>query len=155
MRTLVLLSLSALALTGCDRGAATAADGSRTEAQQAAARDACLAEAMAAQAEQHLADLEEWGLAGGPGSAAAAAAGEFARAYFQHAQLRYATLAHADSALNHARTPADSARYVQTAGAFLPRGFEPGTLEGNVAEAWARDFSVLLANEDHRCHWDI
>jgi hypothetical protein len=154
MRNLVLFSLPLLFLLGCERDTQRPA-GARTEAQQGAARDACLAEALVVHAEESHAALQEWGFDDALGAGIATAAGEFSRAYLQHAQLRYGSLAHVDSAMNHARAPADSTRHVQTAQGFLPRGFEEGTLEFNVAAAWLRDYATLLADEDHRCHWDI
>jgi multidrug efflux pump subunit AcrA (membrane-fusion protein) len=85
---------------------------------------------------------------------AARAAYEYARAYEQLAGLRASAAAYVDSAVNYSRTPADSARYAQLASGFRIRAPEPGTLEANVAEAYARSFVALANDEDHRCNWD-
>jgi hypothetical protein len=77
----------------------------------------------------------------------------FALAYQQHASMRAATFAHRDSAVNHAATPIDSARHVDVVERMVYRAPEPGTLEGNVIEAYLRDFERIRNDSDHRCNW--
>lgn len=125
------------------------------EARVDAARGACIGRELLANAEESLEALRTFQADEAVELGFAGAAVEFARAYQAHAQLRAAELAYADSALNHARTSADSLRYEQTASAFLPRAPQAGTLEGNVAAAWLRDFATIGADEDHRCNWDL
>jgi len=149
------LVLVILALAGCDRAPRQAGTPQATEAQQAAARDACIAEALLTGARESAEALEQFGAletqVAGPGRAAFS----FARAYEQYAELHHTALVYADSAANHAAGTADSLRHIQAAQSFLPRQPQPGTLEGNVAAAWIRDFSTILADEDHPCHWGI
>jgi hypothetical protein len=125
-----------------------------TEARQAAARDVCIAWALAVRAQEGLTALQEFqqepAMAG-----ISRAALEFAAAAEHHAQLRYAAIAYTDSALNHARTPADSARYMERSDAFEVRRPQPGTLEENIAASWMRDYAAIRADEDHRCNWDF
>jgi hypothetical protein len=125
------------------------------EARVDAARGACIGRELLAGAEESLDALRAFQAEETVDLGITHAAMEFARAYHAHAQLRATELAYADSAVNHARSSADSLRYEQAASAFLPRAPEPGTLEGNVADAWLRDFTTIGADEDHRCNWDI
>jgi hypothetical protein len=155
MRKLIAVLFLAGLATGCEADPRQTAPATRTPAQQSAALEACIAHTLAANAQESLEALQAFEGIDGPTIATAGAVFEWARAYDQHAQLHYAAFAHADSALNHARTSADSARYIQTGQAFLPRRPEPGTLEENVAAAWIRDFATIHENEDHRCHWDV
>ncbi|HUE95932.1 MAG TPA: hypothetical protein VMN39_04705 [Longimicrobiaceae bacterium] len=80
---------------------------------------------------------------------------DFARAYGHHADLRAGVYAYLDSAVNHAATPADSARYAQRAGAFSTRRPTAGSIEENVIASYDRNIGAVLANEDHPCNWDL
>lgn len=159
MRTRKLpFTLLALALlAGCERAPQTESPEQRA-AREAAARDACIAAELAARGRENFEMLQQ--LAGdgeqGAGIAGAArAAYEFARGYAQLAELRHHALAYVDSAMNHSRAAADSARFVAAAQDFAPPPPEPGTLEANVTEAWLRDYAAARADQDHRCNWEI
>ncbi|CAN5773082.1 hypothetical protein BH23GEM3_BH23GEM3_03880 [soil metagenome] len=154
MLTPTLLALLAVA-TACERGSRVE-PAEVTAARQEAARTACISAAIARRAQENLDAFDVLDPAGGEdaiGPMRAAAA--FARAFAQHAQLRATAFAYTDSAANHARSGADSVRYMETAVSFAPRSPERETVEGNVAAAYARDHAALRADEDHRCNWDI
>jgi hypothetical protein len=155
MRRCFLLALVPLLLVACDRGGTTDEPPEVSEARRVAAREACIAGALLERSYESVDALLLLQPDDVPAGGAAGAAIEFARAYLQNAELHYVALAYADSAANHARTPADSVRYLQAGQGFVPRRPEIGTVEGNVAAAWLRDFATILADEDHRCHWDI
>jgi hypothetical protein len=80
---------------------------------------------------------------------------EFARAFHQHAELRYRAYAYLDSAVNHSATPPDSARYIEYAATFTIRLPAEGTVEANVLNRYQADLAQTLADADHRCNWDI
>jgi hypothetical protein len=142
-----------VALSACE--ATPPPPAAQTETARAAARDACISRELNMRADESVVALEEFETEALSAIGPAQAALEFARALQQHAMLRHAATAHADSALNHARTPADSTRYMQAAESFLPRSPDPGTLEHNVVAAWLRDYATIRADEDHRCNWDF
>jgi hypothetical protein len=155
MRKLLSVLLLASLAAGCEREPRAAAPAERSPAQENAAREACIARTLATNAQESLDALQAFEGVEGPALGTAGAVLQWARAYDQHAQLHHSALAHADSALNHARTPADSARYMQTGQAFLPRRPEAGTVEENIAAAWFRDFATIHENADHPCNWDV
>lgn len=155
MRRFAGIVLVPLLLAACERGEVQPDVPPRVaEARRVATLDACLAQVLSERSRESLEALQEFQGEDSPMIGPAQAAVAFARAYLQTAELHAAALARADSAMNHARSPADSTRYIQSGEAFLPRPPEPGTLESNVAAAWMRDFAALRADEDHRCHWD-
>lgn len=128
-----------------------------------AVRDACISRELYARAEENHATLAELHGIEDPGIDPAEAlppgpmraAYAYAQVYRDHAELRRASFAHVDSALNHVRSPADSTRHMQAAASLAPPRAEPGTIEGNVADAYARDHLSLREDADHRCNWDI
>jgi hypothetical protein len=126
-------------------------------ARRDATRDACIGAELAQSAEANLNTLESslGGAAGSPLAQAGRAALAYARAYYQHAQLRAAAYAYADSALNYAVLPVDSQQFMETSTQYATRSPEPGTLEANVVDAYLGDFAALRADEDHPCNWTI
>ena len=153
--SLLLLTL----LAACDDGAGEPSEA--RVANRGPARAACITRLLAERARTDLAALDS--VFPDPSAAdptarirlqAARAAYEYARAYDQLAGLRASAAAYVDSAVNYSRTPADSARYAQLASGFRIRSPEPGTVEANVAESYARSFVALANDEDHRCNWD-
>jgi hypothetical protein len=140
-------------IAACDRGEPAA--GADNPAAMEAARDACISAELLERARDGVEALEAFQREDAPPMGPAAAALQFAGILEQHAQLRHAASAYADSAINHARAAADSVRYMQRAEAFLPRPPEPGSVEHNVASAWLRDYAAIRMDEDHRCNWDI
>ncbi|HUE95065.1 MAG TPA: hypothetical protein VMN39_00305, partial [Longimicrobiaceae bacterium] len=79
----------------------------------------------------------------------------FTRAYHAHAELRAVAYAHLDSAVNHASTSADSARYLERAAAITVRLPQPGTVEGNVITSYTTNLTTMLRDGNHPCNWDI
>ena len=158
--TAAALILPLLLLAACERPARDAAP-ERTDAQVEAARRACIARELVAISEDEIEMLEA--TLGGGGEDPAAqftrqaqmAALEFARVLHQQASLRLGALAHADSAVNHAARSADSARHMQMASRYIVRPTERGTVEANALAEYERRFAQLLADEDHRCNWDV
>ncbi|HEX7239839.1 MAG TPA: hypothetical protein VF263_06210 [Longimicrobiaceae bacterium] len=148
LRTLGLLALFPALLAGCARDKEE--DAERRELRTAAARNACVAEELLIRARENLATMAPSGQGGAAGSALRAAY-EYAQVYGSHAQLRMGMMANMDSALS-ARTAADSARYMKRAEGFDLRPPEPGTLDANVANAYARDFAQARANPGHYCN---
>lgn len=115
------------------------------EARDLAARSACIAERLVQRADEELRTLEELQMAPGPLG--------FQRAYLQHAELRLRSLALADSALNSARSPADSAALDSASRAVRLRLPEPGSVEENVIRSYENNFLTLITDEDHPCNW--
>ena len=146
-------------LTACDRDAADEASAGpeRTSDQREAARAACIGRELLADAEEDLEELSSFTSDGS--SLVAGSAGEaartFATTYAEHARIRSGALAYSDSLLNYVRTPADSARYVRGAAGYALRPPEPGTIEANVAAAYARNFAAITRDEDHPCNWAL
>jgi hypothetical protein len=113
-----------------------------------AARHACVGEQLLDRAQDDLETLESMGEGG-----IASAAVVYQRAFTQHATLRYTVYAHLDSAVNRARTSADSLRHVQTANQLTILRPQPETLEANVLEQYNRRASEILADDGHPCNW--
>lgn len=157
-RTLTLLML--LATAACDRGTEEVPPEVRAARQQAR-RLACLSAEMARTADEDLRTLEETlastgtGPASAPARIAAQAAISYADVYRQHALLREAAAAQADSALSRSATSADSLRHERQAEQFVISAPEPGTIEANVIIDYERKIAVLLADQDHPCNWDL
>jgi hypothetical protein len=147
------LLLTLVALSACEVGAPRGDSPDRAPAKEAAARNACIAAALAERAHENVETLSAFFDPGQAGTPMAAL--QFAIVYADHAELRQAAAARVDSAVNHARTPTDSTRYAQAALQFVPRPPEPESLEANVSTAYSRDFQTILANEDHPCNWDL
>ena len=114
-----------------------------------AARHACVAEELARTAGEDLETIE----AGFAAGAAPEGLTLFARAYLQHAQLRLTAYAQADSALNQARTPQDSARHERAAAQMQIVPPATGTLEANVIASYEQKARAILADADHPCNW--
>ena len=133
-----------LAITACaaEEAGPTAAP---LEARDLAARSACVAERLARRAEEELRTLQELQMAPGPLG--------FQRAYLQHAELRLRTLSLADSALNHARSSADSAALDSASRAVRLRVPDPGSVEENVIRSYENNFLAMITDEDHPCNW--
>ena len=125
-------------------------------------RQACASQEIAATAQENLEMLESTtalmqqpDTIPGPGAPLSVAAVEFSRAYVRHAELRSTVYAFLDSAVKHAERSEDSTRYVQRANAFTIRPPDPGTVEANVIESFEENIIRILADDDHRCNWDI
>ncbi len=125
-------------------------------------RQACVAAVLAERADDNVRTLND-AIAGGDPSdpvvqitqRATASALAFARAYQRHSELRVGAYAYLDSAVNRARTPADSVRYVERASSFLVRFPAEGTVEANVLNSYQNDFLALLSDPNHPCNWDF
>jgi hypothetical protein len=156
------LALIVAGLASCREEAPRAPSPAALAQREAAYRQACVAGELAAVAEEDLEVLEALvesldpaDPAGELGLRTTFAAFDFARAYHGHAELRARAYAYLDSAVNHAATTADSARYIERAGAFSIRRPEEGTVEANVLTAYQANFSERLADDDHPCNWDL
>ncbi len=130
--------------------------------REAAARQACAARYLEETAADNLTTLEDARTAfeaddplAAINRAATQAATDFARAFAAHAELRATAYAYLDSAVNRTSSSADSARYVEQAGRFSIRMPQPNTLEANVIADYQRSLEEILADEDHRCNWDV
>lgn len=130
-------------------GACSPDDAGPSEEQLAirdiAAREACIGERLALRAADELQTLEQMMVVSGPL--------EFQRAYTQHANLRLGAYAHADSALNHATTSADSARHAELAAGFQIRLPESESVEANVLRSYESNFAAIYNDPDHPCNW--
>lgn len=160
MNRLAPLVLVLVLAAACERGSEelpAEVQAARVDAQ----RRACLTAELARAAEEDLQTLQETFESVGEGPAAtltrraAQAATEYAQAYRQHAVLRQAAAATADSALNHAATSADSLRLQERANRFVISAPEPGTIEANVIADYERKLAALFADQDHPCNWDL
>ncbi|HUE95567.1 MAG TPA: hypothetical protein VMN39_02860 [Longimicrobiaceae bacterium] len=153
----ILLLIIATFLTGCREETEVPVPPAVLLQRAAAFRQACAARELAAAAAEDLAILEELSDPGGSElmQVAARGAADFARAYHRHAELRVGAYALLDSAVNFATTTADSARYVERAGAFTVLLPQEGTVEANVLRSYQAKFSAILGDDDHRCNWDI
>ena len=118
-------------------------------AEVLAARHVCVAEELARTAQEDLTTIES----GFSSGAAPEGLTAFARAYLQHAQLRLTAYAQTDSALNHSRTPQDSARHEQTAVQMQIVPPAAGSIEANVMASYEQKARALLADVDHPCNW--
>lgn len=118
-------------------------DPARQESRQVAAKAACISEELLIDAREKLTVMA-------PLAASRGGPYVYAQAYHDYAQLRAGELAYADSALS-ARTPADSARYAQLGARYASTPPAAGTVEGNVAEEYARNFQAIAANPAHYC----
>lgn len=119
-------------------------------------RQACAARQIEKTAAENLELLESsFGDASDGMASIRDAATGFARGYHRHAELRHALYALVDSAVNHARSAADSLRYEERANSFVVRVPAAGTVEANVMDAYERDFSSILADDDDPCNWNI
>lgn len=148
-----------LALGACERGA----DGPSPEAIAArrdATRRVCISTELLRKAEDQVETLQsamgtDEGPAGELMRRTGLAALQYVRAYHQHAELRAAAYARADSARNYSRSMEDSARHARAADQFQIRTPEAGTLEANVLQAYQSDFATLLNDADHPCNWEL
>ena len=120
------------------------------ERRQMIARDACIHDALASHGRATLREMERMLGATGPGAGTAVM--EYTRAYTEYSGLRATQMAYVDSAVNHSRARADSVRYARTAREYASSPPEPGTLEANVAGAFARDLTLLRADTTHLCN---
>lgn len=155
------LILLLVPLTACDRGPEPV-PAEVARAREQSARAACAATELLRRASDDVASLEETlastsdtGRASVVTRQAGTAALVFARGYQQHSQLRADRIIQLDSAYNHSRGAADSARHVEAARRLAARVPDPGTLEANVASAYERDFTALFGDPDHPCNWDL
>jgi len=149
------------AVAGCGDSGEAPPSPEQLAIREAAWRQACAARELESIAEGDIETLEASVEAFDPSDPigaisrrAATAALEFGRAFHRHAELRNSAYAYVDSAMNHARTPTDSARYVERAGAFAIRAPDPNSLEANVIADYEQRIAVILNDEDHRCNWD-
>lgn len=120
------------------------------ERRQVIAREACIHDALASHGRATLREMERMLGATGPGAGAAVMG--YTRAYTDYAGLQATQMAYIDSAVNHARARGDSARYARSAIGYAPNPPESGTLEANVANAYARDLAIVRADTTHPCN---
>lgn len=132
------------------------------QARREAARAACIGGELLGRAEENVATLE--GSVAGTGTedpmaaltrTAQAAALGFSQVYLQHAELRAAAAAQADSAANYSRTEADSLRHVQTGRQYAIRPPEAGSVEANAIQSYQQDFARIYDDPDHPCNWNF
>lgn len=142
LRPLLFLGLIAAVACGDDE---TGPSEEQLRDREFAAREACIAERLALRAEDELQTLEQLMVVSGPI--------EFQRAYAQHANLRRAASAHADTALNHAATTADSARHAELAQDFQIRLPDAESVEANVIRSYESNFAAIYNDADHPCNW--
>lgn len=123
----------------------------------AVARNACIAGSLADEAASTLATLDSSAARSENTPALAAihnATRAYSEAFLRHAQLRENAYAYADSAVNFAKTPADSARYAEHSKRIVISAPEPGTVEGNVFAEYQAKFSAALADPSNPCNWE-
>lgn len=125
--------------------------------RRAAERGACIAASLADEAASNLVTLDSVA-ARGEGTPAFGAIHQATRAYagafLRHAELRESAYAYADSAVNFARTPADSARYEEHSRSIVISAPERGSVEGNVFAEYQAKFSSMLADPNNPCNWE-
>ena len=149
MRRLLPVLICLAAACGEEGGEQEAAGSGMTEAQALAARHVCAAEELVRTAADDLATIE----AGFASGAAPEGLTTYARAFLQHAQLRYAAYAHQASAATHSATPADSTRHAQTSDRIQINPPAQGTVEANVINSYAQKATAILTDADHPCNW--
>ncbi|HEV2130532.1 MAG TPA: hypothetical protein VGR27_05495 [Longimicrobiaceae bacterium] len=158
----IVAALSLLLIAACtEQGAGISPEVVRM--REDATRDACISRELYTRAEESYTTLAELHGIEDPEvdpaevlpPEAVRAAYTYAQVYHQHAELRRAAFAHVDSAFNHVRSAADSTRHIQAATNLAPRRPEAGTIEANVATAYARDHAAIRQDGDHRCNWDL
>ncbi len=162
MRASLLAFALVLGAAGCgDRGPRGESPEVRLQ-REGAFRQACAARLLAQRADSDLQLLESSYATVDPADPVAEisrratlSAIEFSRAYQRHAELRVSAYAYLDSAVNHAASAADSARYIQRAGSFSPRFPAEGSIEGNVLSSYQANLLALLENVNHPCNWDF
>ncbi len=144
---------SVIALAAC---AEDSVDPAVRGQREAAYRQACVARVLADRAES---DLETMNAALQSDDEftrmAASAAVAFNGAYLRHAEIRLSAYAHLDSAVNHARTPADSMAYSARALSFSIVPPAEGSLEANVITNYDGNLRALLFDPNHPCNWDF
>jgi hypothetical protein len=152
-----LVTILATFAAGCDSAAREATPAQVAE-RETAFRQACAAESLALSANDDLATIQTSLLTIDPSDptasisrAATEAALQYSTVFQQHAALQHGVFARLDSAVNRATTTADSARYIEAAGAFSIRRPDAGTLEANVASAYQAQFLGILRNPEHPC----
>lgn len=147
LKILPIFALLAACEAGAEEEAATSEEALRRES---AARNACVGETLAQTAREDLAMLEG---TLGDAPAVATSVTAFARAFLQHAELRHAAFSLEDSALNHAASAADSARYAQRSEQIQVTIPEEGSVELNIMTDYDRKAHAILADTLHVCHW--
>ncbi len=120
------------------------------ERRQVIAREACIHDALVSNSRATLREMER--MLGATGAGTGTAVMGYTRAYAEYAGLRATQMAYVDSAINHARARGDSARYARSAVQYAPSPPESGTLEANVAGAFARDLAIVRADTTHPCN---
>jgi hypothetical protein len=151
--TAVVLLCLALAAASC-RGEEAEVSPEVRLARETAAQSACISDELLRRAESNLTQLDA-ASAGedAPHAQVLGAARRFAHAYWQHATLRHAVYARADSAFNRSRSAADSARHIARGGQLRLTMAEEGTIEDNAIRAYQRDFHERRSDPDHLCSW--
>lgn len=152
---LAALALFPVLLIGC---ADDAPDPERVAVREQSAREVCIATELLIEARSELETLDAVSDPGNDAdplrtlaAQAAGAAREYARAYRQYAELRAGATEYVDSALR-ADAPEDSARYARLGARFATGPATPGTVERNVAEAYASDAAAIRSNPAHPCN---
>ena len=143
---------------GCERTSRPPVDGlppAVARARREAEREACLRHALAERARADLAVLDTavaHVVPGDPAAAVQAAARRFAQAYARYAEAQAVAAALRDSAVNLARSPQDSLRYLRVAAAALPAPPRPGTVEANAAAQYAEAYAAAAADPQDPCN---
>ncbi|MDR0787191.1 MAG: hypothetical protein LBG44_04935 [Gemmatimonadota bacterium] len=143
---------AAVSVSGCDRPE----DPMIRAQREAAYRQACAAGVLARSAES---DYETISL--GLQSEdelvrmASNAALTFNQAYLRHAEIRLTAYAHMDSAVNHAKTSADSTAFAERALSFAIAPADEGSLEAAVINNYDGKLQLLLLDRNHPCNWDF
>jgi hypothetical protein len=152
-KTAVALLCLVVATTAC-RGEDPGVSPEVRMARENAAQAACISGELLRRAESNLAELDAVSAGDGdPLAQVAGAARRFAQAYWQHATLRHAVYAQADSAFNRSRSPADSARHIARGSQLRLTMAEEGTIEDNAIRGYQRDFDERRRDPDHLCSW--
>jgi hypothetical protein len=156
-RCLALLLLLPALLAACSERSAREVPPEVRAERRAAERSACVAGALADDAASTLATLDAAAARGAESpalDAIHAATRAYAEAYLRHAQLRESAYAYADSAVNFAKTTADSTRYEEHSKSFVISAPERGSVEGNVFAEYQAKFSAALADPGNPCNWE-
>lgn len=140
-------ALALLLAAGCGE------DKGRVAARTVARRTSCLAAELALDAKERLASLDTAvaTVQGTPLEQATLASHAFVTAYKAWADASSTSADYADSA-SFARSRQDSVRFAQLSVQARPGAVPRGTVEGNAAESYNKDFARAFANPDHPCN---
>ena len=140
-------ALALLLAAGCGE------DQGRVAARALARRTSCVAAELALDAKERLAALDTAvaTVQGTPLEQATVASHAFVTAYKAWADQSAGSADYADSA-SYARSRGDSVRFARLSEQARPRPVPRGSLEGNAAESYNKDFARAFGNPDHPCN---